>query len=812
VTLNGNIDFNSKTTEKSTIILNNFQYYSSSTLRNHCINLCGNIKIDNSSFYGSDLCKRSIIYYHGNSVNTVEINNSYFDGAYSNNCISIIDSLQANIYLTTFEKCASYNEEGGGAIHVKHSNIIIEHCHFNNNFSLNHGGAIYVYDSYVFRAKNIEITKTTAIKKGSFLYMYSSVDYKTEGYIANVIQTDTGNIEEVPIIDGGLIASIEGYSNLYIENFYGNNLNGGNGAFTLTKGSTIEIKNIELSNISSTNIGGVLLTSNDEEEGSFFRVNNGTFTEFYQNCNRESSSLIRSSNNIDITLENCNIEDIHSLRGNFIYTIAPSKVELNNVFLEGHYSTNLVELIQCSSYNNNNICTLILNDVTIDNFESMNGIINTNLGDITINNSMISNVYICVYSSYCDEAMSSEENKLDGYIFKIGSGSNVTISDTTFDTIMGYIGFKAEKSTNIEINNSAFNYVTLFNSLIVFDKKTYGHYLINNTQFNFNSADKGGIVRIEEIDENSSLIISDSLFDSNYASYGGIIYSKSKLTNKYVKFNNCELSENAAYEGGISYSLSKNYEPYFSNIDELRENEHFKETEFGFSTNPSKIRFTNDSLTTFSILSGDMIPNGMKCEFVDDYGNVPKVLYNSIERSKYSDDNFNNYVFFNLEVDDSNVAIIGNSLAYCILGGCTLPIVKIIGNPGHHKLIFKVDTYGHFQEFENNTFEIDFTINECDESIYRYKDIENLGLKSCFEPKCLPTCINSGICVSNNVCDCSNTQFKGLYCEEHYKLERNIIIDRILRSISIGLIIISVIIFISLIIFKNNQILKSGKV
>jgi len=111
------------------------------------------------------------------------------------------------------------------------------------------------------------------------------------------------------------------------------------------------------------------------------------------------------------------------------------------------------------------------------------------------------------------------------------------------------IGFKAEKSTNIEINNSAFNYVTLFNSLIVFDKKTYGHYLINNTQFNFNSADKGGIVRIEEIDENSSLIISDSLFDSNYASYGGIIYSKSKLTNKYVKFNNCELSENAAYEG-----------------------------------------------------------------------------------------------------------------------------------------------------------------------------------------------------------------------------------------------------------------------
>jgi len=49
--------------------------------------------------------------------------------------------------------------------------------------------------------------------------MYSSVDYKTEGYIANVIQTDTGNIEEVPIIDGGLIARCYIYIYIYLYQY-----------------------------------------------------------------------------------------------------------------------------------------------------------------------------------------------------------------------------------------------------------------------------------------------------------------------------------------------------------------------------------------------------------------------------------------------------------------------------------------------------------------------------------------------------------------------------------------------------------------
>eukprot|EP00833_Pecoramyces_ruminatium_P016308 jgi/Orpsp1_1/1190340/evm.model.d7180000078377.1 len=96
--------------------------------------------------------------------------------------------------------------------------------------------------------------------------MYSSNEYKTEGYIINARQSETGNNEQ-KINGGGLIASIEGYSSLYVENFYGENLNAENGigAFTLNYGSSIELKNIKLNNISGSNIGGVLFTSENEE-------------------------------------------------------------------------------------------------------------------------------------------------------------------------------------------------------------------------------------------------------------------------------------------------------------------------------------------------------------------------------------------------------------------------------------------------------------------------------------------------------------------------------------------------------------------
>jgi len=58
------------------------------------------------------------------------------------------------------------------------------------------------------------------------------------------INTDNIKVTTTIIIHICIYKSVEGFSNLYVQNFYGEDLNAGNGvgAFTLNQGSTIEIK------------------------------------------------------------------------------------------------------------------------------------------------------------------------------------------------------------------------------------------------------------------------------------------------------------------------------------------------------------------------------------------------------------------------------------------------------------------------------------------------------------------------------------------------------------------------------------------
>lgn len=72
----------------------------------------GNVEINNSYFYGSNSCTDSIISYNGDNKNSIDIENSYFDGIYLNNCISIIYSSNSNIYSCNFERGASYLNGG----------------------------------------------------------------------------------------------------------------------------------------------------------------------------------------------------------------------------------------------------------------------------------------------------------------------------------------------------------------------------------------------------------------------------------------------------------------------------------------------------------------------------------------------------------------------------------------------------------------------------------------------------------------------------------------------------------------------------
>jgi len=78
----------------------------------------------------------------------------------------------------------------------------------------------------------------------------------------------------------------------------------------------------------------------------------------------------------------------------------------------------------------------------------------------------------------------------------------------------------------------------------------------------------------------------------------------------------------------------------------------------------------------------------------------------------------------------------------------------------------------------------------------------------------MPTCsisCNNGKCVNDNVCDCSKTTFTGLYCDEHYKVERIKIFDILYRIIAIIITIITILCIFGIYRYKNNPIIKGGK-
>lgn len=112
VILNGAINFSDNCINNESIEIDNLTYNPSYNLKSNCIELYGNVKITNSSFYGSRYCVNSIIYYNGENLNNISISDSNFNGMYENNCLNINDSKSANIVSSIFEK-GNANVKGG---------------------------------------------------------------------------------------------------------------------------------------------------------------------------------------------------------------------------------------------------------------------------------------------------------------------------------------------------------------------------------------------------------------------------------------------------------------------------------------------------------------------------------------------------------------------------------------------------------------------------------------------------------------------------------------------------------------------------
>ncbi|KAG4094049.1 hypothetical protein H8356DRAFT_1401741 [Neocallimastix lanati (nom. inval.)] len=587
--------------------------------------------------------------------------------------------------------------------------------------------------------------------------MYSSENIKAKGYIINAVQINSGNINK-KIYGGSLIASVEGYSSLYIENFYGNELNAGNGvgAFNLDYHSSIELKNIELNGVSGSSSGGLLLTSKNEEKDSFFKVYNGTFTDFYQYSKEiSSSSFIMTSNNINIILEN------------FIYTKGGNTIEIKNSIIENYYSLYPTNFITCESFNDRDKSFIKINN-----------------GNAIINDSMFSDFYTCYFSSYCILELKTSFKEL---IFDIGLNANININNSILTFIYTDSIFKARSTSLITINNSDISNHFVSESIIYINKNLYfdGHYIINNCNFTENFGYYGTILNIQSIDSSgSSVEFNNSKFSRNYSLFnGGVLYSKVKSAYLYISFNDCIFDDNSChYQGKISYSLSKLDEPFFSNINELRQIEN------AFATPPVNLRFISNSLNSISLLSGESLQNDINFYLIDDYNNLYITLTKNIDYYSPID-----VVFLSIETNDpSNTALIGQKLSYCTNNICHIPPIKM-----------------EINKFDEVLFNFDLIINPCNDSKYINNDIENIGFKSCYLPECIPNC-NSGVCVNKNVCDCSKTSFKGPFCNEYYKLNRHHIIDIIFKIIGCSLIIILIIIMAGLILCREDLVFKSA--
>ncbi|OUM65457.1 hypothetical protein PIROE2DRAFT_7573, partial [Piromyces sp. E2] len=117
VILNGNLDIENGKKGNGVIKFDHFEFHSLlkfNSTKHNCIELYGKVIINESNFYGSPQCKDSIINYNGNEYDSFEVTKSYFDGVYSNNCLSFIKSNFTHIESSIFERGSSIENENGG--------------------------------------------------------------------------------------------------------------------------------------------------------------------------------------------------------------------------------------------------------------------------------------------------------------------------------------------------------------------------------------------------------------------------------------------------------------------------------------------------------------------------------------------------------------------------------------------------------------------------------------------------------------------------------------------------------------------------
>jgi len=114
VSIKGYINSNFDKINNENVKISNFIYNTSNYSSNVCVNLGGNVEIENSKFYGSSSCQERLFDFNGLDKYKLSIKNSYFSGEYGCPCLQVNNSTNSYIEDSIIEKAFSpYGSTGG---------------------------------------------------------------------------------------------------------------------------------------------------------------------------------------------------------------------------------------------------------------------------------------------------------------------------------------------------------------------------------------------------------------------------------------------------------------------------------------------------------------------------------------------------------------------------------------------------------------------------------------------------------------------------------------------------------------------------
>ncbi|ORX52522.1 hypothetical protein BCR36DRAFT_30734 [Piromyces finnis] len=824
VNMTGFVEVNMNSITKNVFTITNSNFNTPNSPINYLLRADSiNLQITDSKFNGSQNLLISCLYISNkengeiyvtndrDEYGIIDIKNSIFKGGYTSRGIIAYFVSEINIKNSEIKDC--YNNVRDGSFNCYFCDkVSVKNTIFLDNYTTEIGGSISLYRARRSFLENLLFVNTTAEGSGSAMYIYSE---KIDNSISFIKNNTLKNVyARKNQLSRGHFLGLLGYIDITIEDIYCENINSyitDGSLFFINEDSKISMKNINLSNIYGNGIGALFFNCVNNNN-LVVTIDTVVIKDSYQASIRSSSILLWLSSGVHMKLSNVKVINSGGYYVSFLTQFDLTNLEINNLYVDG-FNSKIPSAFFDNEVMEKDSVTLKINNANIKNVYSLGAIIYMLGSKVEITNSNFDNIHSCFRNSLkgCEKGQSNIGMR-DSSIGNLVGESTLLFENITISNLYGIRGFSNYSKVHSTIKNLTVENSFLENGIFSFsnDNNAYGFFEIDNSLFNNVESVKGSILNILKTNSgNYGIFFRNSKFQNNHSlKYGGIIYSIEESTSKNVNFTNCEFFNNTSSFGHIAYSLNKVSEPLFHFNEGYFILQQYKAIPNTFSTNPTRLAFHDDSYIINEIVSGTLIIQFIIINIYDDYNN--QLSFGSSIDELIMDD----LAYFEVKVTDKygnsgNADIVGQSHGYCWEDKCYINNIQIVGFPGEYKFTFELLTFGVYSKFSNNKISMDFKIIECNETENIYQVKEHKFLKSCYKPKCDPSC-NSGRCINDNVCDCSSTTYTGLYCNEHYKVARSHAKDILYRIISHILYLISTILIIAVFINRNVSIIKGG--